>query len=150
MAKTRTIYLQLDKVLEEVFVLGTELVMDIYHVAPPGAESFSVSASVDVTCWVSTPFRSAANDARGRVAVGTQVHAQVLTPSQEVGDKKMSVTFYGEKADVALAKARVYLTAIGEMWSLSVVTSALCPCASDNERDTFKKIKIQDLRNAKI
>ncbi|XP_075929551.1 protein-arginine deiminase type-2-like isoform X2 [Petromyzon marinus] len=113
MAKTRTIYLQLDKVLEEVFVLGTELVMDIYHVAPPGAESFSVSASVDVTCWVSTPFRSAANDTRGRVAVGTQVHAQVLTPSQEVGDKKMSVTFYGEKADVALAKARVYLTAIG-------------------------------------
>ncbi|XP_075929741.1 protein-arginine deiminase type-2-like [Petromyzon marinus] len=113
MAKTRTIYLQLDKVLEEVFVLGTELVMDIYHVAPPGAKSFSLSASVDVTCWVSTPFRSAANDARGRVAVGTQVHAQVLTPSQEVGDKKMSVTFYGEKADVALAKARVYLTAIG-------------------------------------
>ncbi|XP_078731200.1 protein-arginine deiminase type-2-like [Lampetra fluviatilis] len=113
MATTRTIHLQLDKSLEEVFVLGTELVMDIYHVAPPGAKSFSVSASVDVTCWVSTPFKSAATDMRGRVAVGTQVHAQVLTPSQEVGDKKMSVTFYGVKADVALAKARVYLTAIG-------------------------------------
>nr|XP_032825558.1 protein-arginine deiminase type-2-like [Petromyzon marinus] len=113
MATTRTIHLQLDKVQEEVFVLGTELVMDIYQLAPPGAVTFSVSASADVTCWVNMPTGVAQPEPHGRVAVGTQVHAQVLTPSQELGDKKLSITFYGKNADQALAKAQLSLTAIG-------------------------------------
>nr|XP_033777414.1 protein-arginine deiminase type-2-like isoform X1 [Geotrypetes seraphini] len=116
MGRQRTVRLVRGERIEVVFVLGTQLNIEISGTAPSEAEWFSMRHSANIGAKINK-----ADVAKPKVVNGeklwplerdTVIEVRMDSPSTETNDEKVSVVYYGPGTDAPIDKAGVYLTAI--------------------------------------
>ncbi|XP_023683319.2 protein-arginine deiminase type-2 isoform X1 [Paramormyrops kingsleyae] len=107
----RTLQLEGGRVCNALFVLGTQLKVNLSRSAPPGAKSFSVQCSPTVQYKIEPRPSDGSLPTQPLVKMSTLLFT-MDTVSKQANESKLSVRYYGEKTEV-LATAIVHLTAIG-------------------------------------
>ncbi|XP_067873496.1 protein-arginine deiminase type-2-like isoform X2 [Heterodontus francisci] len=115
MFKQRTVRVEIGKPTQLMYVLGTELNIDIYKPAPLGSQTFDVRSSPGVKCSISDLHNvtvAAENATRWTLNNGTLLVITMEKISNSVNDSKITVTFYGDKIDKPIDKIILQLTAV--------------------------------------
>uniref|UniRef100_UPI00398F313B protein-arginine deiminase type-2-like isoform X2 n=1 Tax=Pristiophorus japonicus TaxID=55135 RepID=UPI00398F313B len=115
MTKSRTVRLECGKPTNVIYVLGTELNIDLYKPSPPGSRTFEISSSPGVSCFiapVSNGQIAAKHAIRMTLSKGILLVVTVEKTSNDLNDKKVMVTFYGDKLEKPIDKMVLWLTAV--------------------------------------
>ncbi|XP_067826657.1 protein-arginine deiminase type-2-like isoform X2 [Heptranchias perlo] len=115
MSKQRTVRLKCGKPTQVIYVLGTELSIDVYKPSPLGSQTFEVRSSPGVKCFISDQHNVtmvAEHATRWALNKGTLLLVTMEKTSNYVSDSKVTVTFYGEKLESPIDKIIVQLTAV--------------------------------------
>ncbi|XP_078414251.1 protein-arginine deiminase type-2-like [Cetorhinus maximus] len=115
MSKQRTVRLEAGRPNQVIYVLGTELNIDIYKPAPLGSQSFEVRSSPDVKCSISDLHNvivEAEQAKRWAINNGTLLVVTMEKTSNYLNDNKVTIIFYGDKLDKPIDKIILQLTAI--------------------------------------
>ncbi|KAK1795698.1 hypothetical protein P4O66_001188 [Electrophorus voltai] len=121
MIPSRTLRIESGQTTKTIYVIGTELRVNLYRCAPSQCKFFSIKCNPTVQFRVEAG-ASAASVAMATPAGGSFLSPQLLTKntvvfismklaSELVNDSKLSVRFYGNKLDV-LGNAVLHLTAV--------------------------------------
>uniref|UniRef100_A0A4W3IYK3 Peptidyl arginine deiminase, type II n=1 Tax=Callorhinchus milii TaxID=7868 RepID=A0A4W3IYK3_CALMI len=113
MSKQRTIRLDCGKSTSVMYVLGTELSIDLYTSSPPGSTSFEVRFSPGTKCSISS-HGSVLSDQPKLWPIDRRTFLLVTVdiPSRDVNDKKITVTYFGKDATKPIDKMMLALTAV--------------------------------------
>ncbi|XP_041063344.1 protein-arginine deiminase type-2-like [Carcharodon carcharias] len=115
MSKQRTVRLEPGRPNQVIYVLGTELNIDIYKPAPLGSQSFEVHSSPDVKCSISDLHNvivAAEHAKRWAINNGTLLVVTMEKTSNYLNDNKVTIIFYGDKLDKPIDKIILQLTAV--------------------------------------
>ncbi|XP_035379809.1 protein-arginine deiminase type-2-like isoform X1 [Electrophorus electricus] len=121
MIPSRTLRIESGQTTKTIYVIGTELRVNLYRCAPSQCKFFSIKCNPTVQFRVEAG-ASAASVTMATPAGGSFLSPQLLTKntvvfismklaSELVNDSKLSVRFYGNKLDV-LGNAVLHLTAV--------------------------------------
>ncbi|KAG7478475.1 hypothetical protein MATL_G00080870 [Megalops atlanticus] len=108
----RTLRLSCEETTQALYVVGTELKVNVSRSAPPRSKYFSVRCSPAVQYRISPPPPPQTDDTLPPLLTPkSTILISMDGASEFANDSKMSVKYYGEKTDV-LGKAVVLLTAV--------------------------------------
>ncbi|NWX26681.1 PADI3 deiminase, partial [Notiomystis cincta] len=117
MAQQRRVQLSTQRPSSTVCVLGTELSLDVCGCAPRGAASFQVQGTPGVKLWVLHEAQSVklpSSVCRWPLAPGPELLLAMDSPSKDVGDEKVRISFFREAGGVPVGRAVLYLTCVGK------------------------------------
>ncbi|NWX71974.1 PADI1 deiminase, partial [Alca torda] len=115
MAQQRRVQLSTQRPTSTVYVLGTELSLDVCGSAPKDAVAFHVQGTPGVKLYVVHETQSVklpSSVCRWPLAAGTEVLLAMDALSKDVGDEKVRISYFGEAGGVPVARAMLYLTCV--------------------------------------
>ncbi|XP_032088032.1 protein-arginine deiminase type-1-like [Thamnophis elegans] len=116
MAELRCVQLSTEKVTSSVYILGTELCLDIHGAAPRTATSFEIWASQGLNIYKikgqMTKSKVCCHDSKWLLDKSVKFRATMDAPSNQVDDEKIRVLYYEGKGNVPIAKAILHITGI--------------------------------------
>ncbi|KAM4885831.1 protein-arginine deiminase type-3-like [Sylvia borin] len=115
MAQQRRVQLSTQRPGSTVCVLGTELALDVCGSAPRGAASFHAQGTPGVQLWVLSQAQSVklpSSVGRWPLAPGPELLLAMDTPSKDVGDEKVRISYFREAGGVPVGRAVLYLTCV--------------------------------------
>ncbi|XP_006641986.2 protein-arginine deiminase type-2 [Lepisosteus oculatus] len=108
MVRQRTVRIESGVTTRVVYVVGTEMIVNVHRSAPPQSKSFGVQCSNAVQFQISPPTQ----DAFPLPLTGASfLHITMDSASKHANADKLSVTYYGKDKE-ELGKAILHLTAI--------------------------------------
>ncbi|XP_067873506.1 protein-arginine deiminase type-2-like isoform X2 [Heterodontus francisci] len=115
MSGQRTVRLECGKITQIIYVLGTELRIDVNKPSPPKSLSFEISFSPGTRCSIldqqqRTPVTEHAT--KFVLQTGTMLLVTSDKISSDVNDNKVTVTFYGDKSDNPIDKMTLQFTIV--------------------------------------
>ncbi|XP_039364491.1 protein-arginine deiminase type-3-like isoform X1 [Mauremys reevesii] len=115
MSQQRTIRLSLQQQTSTVYVLGTEISIDIHGSAPKDATSFDVRGTPGVDVYIVHNPQVAKVPTcvpRWPLDVGVEVVVTMKAPSDAVNDNKVRISYYGQDGGPPMHRAMLYLTCV--------------------------------------
>ncbi|NXT58855.1 PADI1 deiminase, partial [Pluvianellus socialis] len=115
MAQQRRVQLSTQRPTSTVYVLGTELSLDVRGSAPKDAVAFHVQGTPGVKLYVVHDTQSVklpSSVGRWPLAASTEVLLAMDALSKDVGDEKVRISYFGEAGGVPVARAMLYLTCV--------------------------------------
>nr|XP_060614759.1 protein-arginine deiminase type-3-like [Anolis sagrei ordinatus] len=115
MADQRWVRLSTDQATNTLYVLDTELSLDVCGAAPPGAKTFDVWGSPGVNLYIlhnGEVVKVPSCVPRWPLTTRVEVIVTMDSPSTKVDDEKVRILYYKENAKAAMAKANLLLTCI--------------------------------------
>ncbi|KAJ8259584.1 hypothetical protein GJAV_G00171120 [Gymnothorax javanicus] len=109
MVSTRTLRIQPLMRTSAMYVVGTELNINLDSCAPPKCKYFTVQCSPNVQCEISPPGGN--SSPLNPLTPNSALTITMAAPSEEADDGKVSVCFYSEPTE-ELGKAALNLTAV--------------------------------------
>ncbi|EGV98983.1 Protein-arginine deiminase type-6 [Cricetulus griseus] len=109
-----TVNLSLDSPTHAICVLGTEITLDISGCAPKNCESFTIRGSPRVLIHISSSVITGKADAVvwQPMTQPTEALVRMVSPSPDVDEDKVLISFYSPDKEVPTATAVLYLTGI--------------------------------------
>ncbi|MBN3317180.1 PADI2 deiminase, partial [Atractosteus spatula] len=108
MVRQRTVRIESGVITRVVYVVGTEMIVNVHRSAPPESKSFGVQCSSAVQFQISP----STQDAFPLPLTGASfLHIRMDSASKHANADKLSVTYYGKDKE-ELGKAILHLTAI--------------------------------------
>ncbi|NWX15525.1 PADI1 deiminase, partial [Aegotheles bennettii] len=115
MAQQRRVQLSTQRPTSTVYVLGTELSLDVCGSAPKDAVTFHVQGTPGVKLYVvqeTESIKLPTTVCRWPLAPSTEVLLAMDALSKDVGDEKVRVSYFGEAGGVPVGRAMLYLTCV--------------------------------------
>ncbi|KFO72704.1 protein-arginine deiminase type-1 [Cuculus canorus] len=115
MAQQRRVQLSTQRPTSTVYVLGTELSLDIRGCAPKDAVAFHVQGTLGVKLYVvheTQSIKLPSSVSRWPLAAGTEVLLAMDALSKDVGDEKVRISYFAEAGGVPVGRAMLYLTCV--------------------------------------
>ncbi|XP_068270712.1 protein-arginine deiminase type-3-like [Nyctibius grandis] len=115
MVYQRRIQLSTQHPTSTVYVLGTELSLDVCGSAPKDAVAFHVQGTPGVKLYVVHETKSVklpSSVARWPLAAGTEVLLVMDALSKDVGDEKVRISYFAEAGGVPVGRAMLFLTCV--------------------------------------
>ncbi|XP_038602788.1 protein-arginine deiminase type-3-like [Tachyglossus aculeatus] len=121
----RIVRVTLEHSSSAVCVAGVETIVDIYGSVPDGTTSFEVCSSPGVDVYIS-PNMDTARQRAGRKRwlfdMGLEIIVVMNSPSKDLNDSQVRISYHSESKDAALAYGVLYLTCV----DISLDTDADC------------------------
>ncbi|XP_037534623.1 protein-arginine deiminase type-2 [Nematolebias whitei] len=111
MVHQRTLRLDYDKTTCAVYVVGSELIVNLNRTAPPSSTFFSVKCTPSVQYSINPPHQEASHLSPVPLIRNSTLIITMSGASQSENDNKLSVQYYKENKEV-LGKAVLHLTAV--------------------------------------
>ncbi|XP_074532255.1 protein-arginine deiminase type-2 [Halichoeres trimaculatus] len=111
MGLRRTLRADVGNVISVVYVVGTELSVNLNRSAPPSSKFFSVKCSSTVQCSIQPPSQETSLLLPQTLQRNQLLLVTMSQASQSENESKLSVRYYGEKKEV-LGNAILHLTAV--------------------------------------
>ncbi|XP_074532268.1 protein-arginine deiminase type-2-like [Halichoeres trimaculatus] len=111
MVLRRTLRVDVERVTRVVYVVGTELSINLNRSAPPSSKFFSVKSSSAVQCSIQPPPQETRLQSPLPFKGNLVMLISMSQASQSENESKLSVRYYGEKKEV-LGNAILHLTAV--------------------------------------
>ncbi|XP_019367483.1 PREDICTED: protein-arginine deiminase type-3-like [Gavialis gangeticus] len=115
MSQQRLIRLSTQRPTSAVYVLGTEISIDVHGSAPKDAMWFDARGSPGVDVYVvhtPQPTQMPTSEPRWPLGAGAEVVVTMGRPSDDVDDHKVRILYYGKDGQTVLQKAMLYLTCV--------------------------------------
>ncbi|XP_077168162.1 protein-arginine deiminase type-3-like [Paroedura picta] len=114
MSQQRWVRLSTEKSVSTVYVLGTELSLDVCGSAPAGATNFQVQKSLGVNCAIqeANVSKSPSQVLRWPLDVRVEVVVTMNKSSWRVNDGKVTILYYKANEEAPLATAVLQLTCV--------------------------------------
>ncbi|XP_037354834.1 protein-arginine deiminase type-6 isoform X1 [Talpa occidentalis] len=137
MSFQRIIRLSLDSATHATCMLGTEISLDLHGCAPRQCKSFAVTGSlgvsVDIHSRVPGTSREEAATARWPLSDPVDVLVKMVSPSPDVQEHKVLVSYYQPDEETPVATAALYLTGIGVSLDVDIYRCGQVHMVSDKE-----------------
>ncbi|XP_006034799.1 protein-arginine deiminase type-3 [Alligator sinensis] len=115
MSQQRLIRLSTQHPTSAVYVLGTEISIDIYGSAPKDAMWFDARGSPGIDVYIvhtPQPMQMPTSEPRWPLGAEAEVVVTMGRPSDDVGDHKVRILYYGKDVQTPLQKTMLYLTCV--------------------------------------
>ncbi|XP_011361901.1 protein-arginine deiminase type-3 [Pteropus vampyrus] len=115
MSLQRIVRVSLEHPTSAVCVAGVETLVDIYGSVPEGTEMFEVYGTPDVDVYISPSMergREPADTRRWHCDAGLEIIVVMNSPSKDLNDGHVQISYYSSRKPLPLAYAVLYLTCV--------------------------------------
>ncbi|KAM9035847.1 protein-arginine deiminase type-3 [Sarcophilus harrisii] len=115
MSLQRIVRVSLEHPTSAVCVAGVETLVDIYGSVPEGTETFEVYGTPGVDIYISPNMKASrerADTRRWHFNRGLEIIVVMNSPSNDVNDSHVQISYHSRKEPLALAYAVLYLTCV--------------------------------------